>query len=70
MNNIEDVIKPQSGALLENNFNRANKFKESVAVAPDYIPTTWDEQIVIFDDTSDKRLYVYVDNSWHYITLT
>ncbi|MEA2036244.1 MAG: hypothetical protein U9O94_01960 [Nanoarchaeota archaeon] len=68
--NIEDVITPQSNARLENEFNTSIKFKDSVSTVPTEIPTTYDNQIVIYKNGATLRLYVYVDDSWHYSSLT
>lgn len=38
--------------------------------APDFVPQTFLEQIQLYDDGVDRRLYLYVNGTWRYVALT
>jgi len=42
----------------------------SVATAPTVIPKTFLDQIQFYDDGTNRRLYIYVNKVWRYVTLT
>lgn len=44
--------------------------KYHLTTAPTFTPKTFLEQIQFYDDTTDRRIYFYVNGSWSYITLT
>jgi|GEM_PF-5299081 hypothetical protein len=70
--NIEDTdfdLK-EDFDLLKNNFYKDNRTQESVSTVPTYIPKTFLEQFVLYDDDTDQRLYVYVNGAWKNVTLT
>jgi len=70
--NIEDTdfdLK-EDFDLLKNNFYKDNRTQESVSTVPTYIPKTFLEQFVLYDDDTNQRLYVYVNGAWKYATLT
>jgi len=70
--NIEDTdfdLK-EDFDLLKNNFYKDNRTQESVSTVPTYIPKTFLEQFVLYDDDTNQRLYVYVNGAWKNATLT
>jgi len=70
--NIEDTdfdLK-EDFDLLKNNFYKDNRTQESVSTVPTYIPKTFLEQFVLYDDGTNQRLYVYVNGAWKNVTLT
>jgi hypothetical protein len=70
--NIEDTdfdLK-EDFDLLKNNFYKDNRTQESVSTVPTYIPKTFLEQFVLYDDGTNQRLYVYVNGAWKNATLT
>jgi hypothetical protein len=70
--NIEDTdfdLK-EDFDLLKNNFYKDNRTQESVSTVPTYIPKTFLEQFVLYDDDTNQRLYVYVNGAWKNVTLT
>ena len=70
--NIEDTdfdLK-EDFDLLKNNFYKDNRSQESVSTVPTYIPKTFLEQFVLYDDGTNQRLYVYVNGAWKNATLT
>lgn len=42
----------------------------SVSAVPKYIPRTFPDQFQFYDDGTNRRLYVYVNKVWRYVTLT
>jgi len=70
--NIEDtdLDLKEDFDLLKNNFYKDNRTQESVSTVPTYIPKTFLEQFVLYDDDTDQRLYVYVNGAWKNVTLT
>ena len=68
--NIQDVIQEQKSERLRNDFNRSNKFRDAVSSIPTNIPSTWDEQVVLYKSGTTYRMYVYLDDTWRYINLT
>jgi hypothetical protein len=55
---------------LKVNFDESNKIKKHFSSAPTYKPKNFNEQVVLFDDGTDKKLYLYINNVWVSITLT
>ena len=44
-----------------------------LTAAPDFIPKTFEESIQYYDDeagTPERRLYLFINGDWRYITLT
>lgn len=44
--------------------------KQPVSTVPTYIPKSFLEQIVIYENGATYRLYVYVNRTWRYTALT
>ncbi len=44
--------------------------KQYVKTAPSLIPKTFLDQIQFYDDGVNRRLYLYINNTWRYVTLT
>ena len=44
--------------------------KKHVSTAPIYSPKNFNEQIVFYDDDTNFRLYLWINGTWRYITLT
>ena len=44
--------------------------KAHIAVAPTFTPKNFWEQVQLFDDGVDIRLYLFVNNTWRYVALT
>ena len=44
--------------------------RRHLSVAPTFIPRNFADQIQFFDDGVNRRLYIYVNNTWRYVTLT
>lgn len=55
---------------LKVNFDESNKIKKHFSSAPNYKPKNFNEQVVLFDDGVNKKLYLYINNDWVSITLT
>lgn len=46
------------------------KPKVHLTAAPTFIPKNFLEQIQFYDDTTDQRIYFFVNGSWYYVALT
>ena len=44
--------------------------KKYVSSVPTYVPRNWEEMFVLYDDGANYRLYIYINGSWRYSTLT
>jgi len=44
--------------------------KKHTATVPTYSPKNFNEQIVFYDDDTNFRLYLWINGTWRYITLT
>lgn len=44
--------------------------RRHLTVAPTLVPKNILEQIQFFDDGVNRRLYLYVNNTWRYVALT
>jgi hypothetical protein len=44
--------------------------KKHLATAPTFTPRNFLEQIQFYDDGTDRRLYVFINGTWRYVTLT
>ncbi len=44
--------------------------KKTISVAPTFTPTKFIDQIQFYDDGTNFRLYLYVNNVWRYVALT
>ena len=47
-----------------------SRVKRHTDTVPVYTPKNFYEQFVFFDDGTNQRLYVFVNGSWKYSTLT
>lgn len=50
--------------------NQIRVTKRHIAVAPTITPKNFMEQIQLFDDGVDYRLYLFVNGTWRYVALT
>lgn len=69
----EDIRVLKEERKLEEHSKRlyfGEKLNEVFTSAPTYIPKTFREQFVFYDTGGVRRLYVYVNGSWRYSTLT
>lgn len=46
------------------------ELNEVFTAVPTYIPKTFTQQFCFYDTAGVRRLYVYVNSSWRFITLT
>lgn len=44
--------------------------RQSIATAPTLTPITFPDQIQFYDDGTNRRLYLYVNKVWRYVSLT
>lgn len=44
--------------------------KQHLVVAPDFVPRTFVDQIQVYDDGTNRRIYIYVNKTWRYVNLT
>lgn len=44
--------------------------KKTNSTVPTYIPKSFLEQIYLYKNTTDYRLYIYLNNEWKYIDFT
>lgn len=50
--------------------NQIRVTKRHITVAPTITPKNFVEQIQLFDDGVDYRLYLFVNGTWRYVALT
>lgn len=53
-----------------NILNQIRVTKRHITVAPTITPKNFMEQIQLFDDGVDYRLYLFVNGTWRYVALT
>ena len=46
------------------------RFRKHVTTAPTFKPKTFADQVQLYDDGVNRRVYLYVNNSWRYVALT
>jgi len=46
------------------------KIKRHITAAPTIKPKNLVEQIQFYDDSSEQRIYFYINNTWRYAVLT
>ena len=46
------------------------KMKETNSTVPTYIPKNFLDQMYLYKNGTDYRLYIYLNNEWKYIDLT
>lgn len=51
-------------------FNELNKIKKHRTTAPTFSPRTFLDQVQLFDDGTNRRVYYYINGAWRYSTLT
>jgi len=56
--------------FINNRFMDAFSIKMHVSVAPTYMPKNAFEQTVFYENGTTRRLYVYINGAWRYVTLT
>lgn len=44
--------------------------KQHLTSAPTFNPVNFYEQIQFYDDGTNRRIYLYINNTWRYVTLT
>lgn len=44
--------------------------KRHLTAAPTFVPQNFADQIQLYDDGVDRRIYVYVNGTWRYAALT
>ncbi len=66
-NNFTTSAKLQT---VERRFFESEQIKKSSAVVPTYEPKTFFEQFYLYKSGATNRLYVNIDNTWKYVTLT
>ena len=57
---------PQFLGLLQN----LRTPRQHLSAAPTLVPKTMVDQIQFYDDGTNRRLYLYINNTWRYVTLT
>lgn len=60
----------QDMEFLYKTFFEIYQIKKHVTVAPTYIPKNFFEQFCFFDDGTNRRIYLYINNTWRYVALT
>ena len=63
-------VSQTSSQFTEREFMKYYAIKQHVTSAPTYIPKNSFEQTVFYNNGATFRVYYYINNSWHYITLT
>ena len=53
-----------------NEFDAAKRILQHVDTVPTYNPKTFFEQFVLYENGSTYRLYVYLNGTWRYVSLT
>jgi len=74
----EDAAKaaPVAGEKKQGEFDLAALLAElksprrAVSAAPTYTPKNFLEQIVFYESGTTRRLYLFINRSWRYVTLT
>jgi hypothetical protein len=51
-------------------FDMLRKPKYHLTATPTFKPKTFLEQIQFYDDATNRRLYLYINGTWRYVTLT
>jgi hypothetical protein len=51
-------------------FNALRKPKLHLTAAPTFTPKNFMEQIQFYDDGTNRRIYLFINNTWRYATLT
>lgn len=46
------------------------KIKQPISGVPTFTPRSFYDQFQLYVNGSTRRLYIYMDKSWHYITMT
>ena len=64
--------KPSSEQDLDAIINSVRSIRRHLTTAPGtkFVPKTFADQIQFYDDGTNRRLYLYINNTWRYVTLT
>ena len=47
-----------------------SQVKKHITAAPTHIPRNFFESIEFYDDTTNFRIYLYINGTWRYVALT
>lgn len=70
MANTNDLIKEVQDRTSLDEARFLVGLKKTNSTAPTYTPKNFLEQIYLYKNGTDYRLYVYLNNEWKYITFT
>lgn len=70
MANTNDLIKEVQDRTSLDEARFLVGLKKTNATAPTYTPKSFLEQIYLYKNGTDYRLYVYLNNEWKYIDFT
>lgn len=69
-----DIVKPPEVKNMEEEYPTLlfalRTVRQTISTAPTFTPRSFAEQIQIYKNGTTYRLYVYVDDTWRYTTLT
>jgi len=47
-----------------------SRVKKHITIAPTHTPRDFYEMVEFYDDSTNQRMYFYVNGSWKYVSLT
>lgn len=68
--NSQELISEDEIVDVRDAFNMLIKNIKTQSTVPTYTPRNYKEQFVFYDDGSNQRLYIYINNSWKYTALS
>lgn len=66
---VEEKLDPLGILKLMGSWNYQNVLRKT-SIVPTHIPRTREEQVVLFVNSTETKLYVYNNSAWKYTTLT
>jgi hypothetical protein len=66
---VEEKSDPLGTLKLMGSWNYQNVLRKT-AIVPTHIPRTREEQVVLFVNSTETKLYVYNNSAWKYTSLT
>lgn len=67
----DELVKFDSQPEFNQSFiDDLTKIKQHGTTAPTYTPKKFIDQIYFYDDGVDRKLYLYINNTWRSTTLT
>lgn len=65
-----DKIYNQEAVTIRNDFLKAYKLKQAYDSVPTYTPNNFFEQFYFYENGATRRLYININGTWRYSTLT